>query len=345
MGKDKRGVLRGKCLKCEECDEYETTVTASILCEYCGHSPVEHEPISSEEETLPAKKPRLEPIQEELETDFSCEGEGQTESIVNQPVSVSTSASLNLGDVKPRLEPIQEELETDLSCEGEGQTESIVNQPVSVSTSASLNLEDVFPAQNTSTMPSKPSATKNHTPSSPHHDITEEHVELVEVVDVDTELESQQLKVNELAKKEPGVAFNIKRRQGKLFAECNVCSSEVAVGQANQDLSLLKLRIITSRHKLNVAISRSRSSEIPTEIQGLRNQIEGKFPKVFHFQGEEVLCRSCNTSFAISQRSLLFNLKQHVEGRSHQQKASCVGSMADIASFFHKTARTQDNSK
>ena len=293
--------MRGKCLKCEECDEYETTVTASILCEYCGHSPVEHEPISSEEETLPAKKPRLEPIQEELETDFSCEGEGQTESIVNQPVSVSTSAS--------------------------------------------LNLEDVFPAQNTSTMPSKPSTTKNHTPSSPHHDITEEHVEVVEVVDVDTELESQQLKANELAKKEPGVAFNIKRRQGKLFAECNVCSSEVAVGQANQDLSLLKLHIITSRHKLNVAISRSRSSEIPTEIQGLRNQIEGKFPKVFHFQGEEVLCRSCNTSFAISQRSLLFNLKQHVEGRSHQQKASCVGSMADIASFFHKTARTQDNSK
>ena len=162
---------------------------------------------------------------------------------------------------------------------------------------------------------------------------------------MDTELESQQLKANELAKKEPGVAFNIKRRQGKLFAECNVCSSEVAVGQANQNLSLLKLHIITSRHKLNVAISRSRSSEIPTEIQGLRNQIEGKFPKVFHFQGEEVLCRYCNTSFAISQRSLLFNLKQHVEGRSHQQKASRVGSMADIASFFHKTARTQDNSK
>ena len=301
MGKDKRGVLRGKCLKCEECDEYETTVTGSILCEYCGHRPVEHEAITSEEETLPAKKPRLEPIQEELETDLSCEGEGQTESIVNKPVSVSTSAS--------------------------------------------LNLVDVFPAENTSTRPSQPSATKNDTPSSPHHDITEEHVEVVEVVDVDTELESQQLKANELAKKEPGVAFNIKRREGKLFAECNVCSSEVAVGQANQNLSLLKLHIITSRHKLNVAISRSRSSEIPTEIQGLRNQIEGKFPKVFHFQGEEVLCRSCNTSFAISQRSLLFNLKQHVEGRSHQQKASRVGSMADIASFFHKTARTQDNSK
>lgn len=55
MGKDKRGVLRGKCLECPECDEYETTGTASILCEYCGHRPVEHELIKSAEETTPAK--------------------------------------------------------------------------------------------------------------------------------------------------------------------------------------------------------------------------------------------------------------------------------------------------
>lgn len=264
MRKDKRGVLRGKCLKCEECYEYETTVTASILCEYCGHRPVEHEPITSEEETLPAKNPRLKPIQEELETDLSCGGEGQVESIVNKLGSVSTSASLNFGDV--------------------------------------------FRAENTSTRPLKPSATKNHIPSSPHHEIIEESVEVIEVVDVDTEQESQQLKANELAKKEPGVVFNIKRRQGKLFAECNVCSSKVAVGQANQDLSLLKLHIITSRHKLNVIISRFRSSEIPTEIQGLRNQIEDKFPKVFHSQGR----RFCAVPAIHLHRSLLFNLKQHV---------------------------------
>ena len=86
------------------------------------------------------------------------------------------------------------------------------------------------------------------------------------MVDVDTELKSQQLRANELAKKEPGVDFHIKRRQGKLFAECNVCSPEVAVGQANQDLSLLKLHITTSKHKLNTVISRSRSSEIPKGV-------------------------------------------------------------------------------
>ena len=245
------------------------------------------------------------------------------------------------------MEPLQEELETDLSCDGEGQVESIVNKLGSVSTSASLNFGDVFRAENTSTRPLKPSTTNSHIPSSPHHDVTEERVEVVEVVDVDTELESQQLKANELAKKEPGVAFNIKRRQGKLFAECNVCSSEVAVGQANQDLSLLKLLIITSRHKLNVAISRFRSSETPTEIQDLRNQIEGKFPKVFHSQGEEVLCRSCNTSFAISQRSLLFNLKQrvHLKDVAISRRPPALAQWLTLPHFFHKSSRTQDNSK
>lgn len=93
-----------------------------------------------------------------------------------------------------------------MSCDGEGLVESIVNKPGSVSTSVSLNIGNVCLAENTSARPSPP------------HGIPEEGVEVVEVVDVDNELKSQQLKANELAKKEPGVAFNIKRRQGKLFA-------------------------------------------------------------------------------------------------------------------------------
>lgn len=100
-GKRQERRMRGKCLKCEECDEYETTGTDSIMFEYCGHRPVEHEVITRTEETMPAKKLRLEPIQEELEIDLSCDGQGLVESIINKPGSVSTSASLNLGDVFP----------------------------------------------------------------------------------------------------------------------------------------------------------------------------------------------------------------------------------------------------
>ena len=161
--------------------------------------------------------------------------------------------------------------------------------------------------------------------------------------DGDTELQDQQIKANELAKQETGDSFAVKRRQGKLFVDCNVCLSEVAVGKASQGLSLLRLHISTSKHKLNAAIAQSRSTEMPKEIQELRDQIESKFPKVFLFQGEEVLCRACKTTFVLSQRSLINNLKQHVDGRGHQQKAPRVASTADIASFFNRppSVRTQ----
>lgn len=46
MGVDKRSVSRGKCVKCNECDECESS-SSSVLCEYCGHRPVQHEAISS----------------------------------------------------------------------------------------------------------------------------------------------------------------------------------------------------------------------------------------------------------------------------------------------------------
>lgn len=45
MGLDKRGVSRGKCTECNDCEEYETS-GLSILCEYCGHRPVQHEVIN-----------------------------------------------------------------------------------------------------------------------------------------------------------------------------------------------------------------------------------------------------------------------------------------------------------
>ena len=46
MGIDKHGVSRGKCTQFNECEEYETS-SSSVLCEYCGHRPVQHEVISS----------------------------------------------------------------------------------------------------------------------------------------------------------------------------------------------------------------------------------------------------------------------------------------------------------
>ena len=41
MGKDKRGVERGRCTTCD-CEEYEVIESHHILCDYCGHPPMVH---------------------------------------------------------------------------------------------------------------------------------------------------------------------------------------------------------------------------------------------------------------------------------------------------------------
>lgn len=53
MGKDKRGVDRGPCSICP-CDEYETE--GSILCEYCGHTPIQHPTKDNIQTDEPSKK-------------------------------------------------------------------------------------------------------------------------------------------------------------------------------------------------------------------------------------------------------------------------------------------------
>lgn len=43
MGKDKRGISRGKCEICD-CEEFENlSSTLMAFCDYCGHRPLEHE--------------------------------------------------------------------------------------------------------------------------------------------------------------------------------------------------------------------------------------------------------------------------------------------------------------
>ena len=50
MGKDKRGVARGKCNACD-CEEFEVEDQAHIKCDYCGHPPGQHEIVATADET------------------------------------------------------------------------------------------------------------------------------------------------------------------------------------------------------------------------------------------------------------------------------------------------------
>lgn len=59
MGKDKRSISCGKCKICE-CEEFEN-LSNGILCDYCGHRPLEHERTQENVDLQEPvqKKPRL----------------------------------------------------------------------------------------------------------------------------------------------------------------------------------------------------------------------------------------------------------------------------------------------
>ena len=116
MGKDRRGVLRGKCRSCE-CDEFEN-LSGDILCEHCGHRPLKHEGLIDQnpnqnqsqtstcaEQELVQKKPRQdEPVsineivslkdqEKEAEVTIEPEPESPKDQQVHGPLQQQTTES------------------------------------------------------------------------------------------------------------------------------------------------------------------------------------------------------------------------------------------------------------
>lgn len=202
MGKDKRGVLRGKCMICEECEEYETT--GNILSEYCGHSPVQHEAIRGNEK----QDPELEEPPEKKCRRAEGMGTVVVDDVDSSPPLPSQSldgASLVARERLDDLEadhPSQEDVPDDTAS-------SLAFSPV-VSVEARVYSEmEVGDVQHTA------------------------KTDIASDVHVDHELKAQQAWADELAKQEVGVAFAVKRKDGKLFARCNVCEN----GRAGEPMS------------------------------------------------------------------------------------------------------------
>eukprot|EP00058_Branchiostoma_floridae_P027238 XP_002612729.1 hypothetical protein BRAFLDRAFT_97292 [Branchiostoma floridae] len=51
--RDKRGILRGACLKCSQCDEFQPDEGEKYACAYCGCSPVSHTRPASDSTSAP----------------------------------------------------------------------------------------------------------------------------------------------------------------------------------------------------------------------------------------------------------------------------------------------------
>lgn len=160
----------------------------------------------------------------------------------------------------------------------------------------------------------------------------------------DDQVRSLQKRVDSLASDKE--VFQIRRRNGKVVAFCNICTTTIATGEAHQGLFCIRQHITTQTHKTNLEITHSRESEILLAIQTLQREIDEQFPRQFVPRKKSVVCHTCNTEQLLSHKASLNNVRQHVNSTSHQQKAKKFGKAAtnDISSFFTKKGESAENS-
>ena len=115
----------------------------------------------------------------------------------------------------------------------------------------------------------------------------------------DNEVRSLQKRVDSLASDKE--VFEIRRRNGKVVAFCNICTTTIATGEAHQGLFCIRQHKATQTHKTNLEITHSRESEIPVAMQTLQREIDEQFPRQFVSRKKSVVCRTCNRATAIKE--------------------------------------------
>ena len=68
--------------------------------------------------------------------------------------------------------------------------------------------------------------------------------------------------------------FAIRRKNVKVVAFCNICTTTIATGEAHQGLFCIRQHMATETHKTNLEIKHSRESEIPLAFQTLQMEID-----------------------------------------------------------------------
>ena len=87
----------------------------------------------------------------------------------------------------------------------------------------------------------------------------------------DSEVRSLQKQVDFLASDKE--VFEIHRRNGKVVALSNICTTTIAEGEAHQGLFCIRQHMATQTHKPNLEIPHSTESEIPLAIQTLQREM------------------------------------------------------------------------
>ena len=94
---------------------------------------------------------------------------------------------------------------------------------------------------------------------------------------VDTAVQTLQKWIDALTCEKEGVEINrfeISRKNGKIVAYCNVCTTGIAMGEPHHGFSFVKQHMASQNHKTNNEIANARESEIPSLIRKIQEEIE-----------------------------------------------------------------------
>ena len=75
----------------------------------------------------------------------------------------------------------------------------------------------------------------------------------------DEEMRSLQKRVDSLTSDKQ--VFEIRRRNGRVVAFCNICTTTIATGEGHQGLFCIRQHMATQTHKTNLEITHSKESD------------------------------------------------------------------------------------
>ena len=312
--KDKRGIERGKCTLCP-CEEFDTE--GSILCEYCGHPPINHVALEDHEQT--AKKLKRSNHEQVLEV-----GDSFGYSATSQSIDISVAQSVEID---------------------------------AISTSMSINADSEMKVHEVFEIDAIPSSTPHGSDSSKQcpEDLAKiadlKDADKLPNAKLDSALQNLQNVVDDIVKTEQhqstSVQLSVSRKKHGVFASCNVCKTEFSLRSISKGPYFLRQHLATQMHKSNSLIAHSRESDVSLEPSELHSQIKTKFPNIFILKKSSTLCRACKTNMSLLGRNVMGNLVQHVKSSGHLRnagKGDATTSARDIASFFAPVSKKASTS-
>lgn len=338
--KDKRGKLRGRCLSCG-CDEFEVQDTSRILCDYCGHSPMQHEL-------------KDEPMEPNTGNQSNMTGSASLQ-FASPPSSSSTSVYHSMHTVTDTSSEthnlIKHTNQSDMTCSGSVQFASPSSPKTTydvrhISNEASLAkgiTSDVTDLSIDLAPSKKASAPSDIETSLKSTDSFE--------VDVCSTPPLKKAKIM-LSKYGQDLAKDLQKicntntaeilEDGNLFyAFCKPCNQKLALSK--------RTRLANYKKHTQLALHAANVSETNGPVPKAYSALIKRHPNVFVRDGLQAVCVDCGKAATISlvSKNLMANADLHIKSKNHVKKSTLKGASSShkITSFFKDSQGSDAQSK